>query len=110
VIIEIKLKGWNRQTLSIEGRFQVCQQILSTYIMFYASMWLFSNLQIECIQKVIKAFLWSDGKGKSKRHYVNWKWCYVGKELGGFGLKDLKLQGMALLAKWTVNSLEGNEP
>lgn len=30
--------------------------------------------------------------------------------MGGLGLKDLKLQGIALAAKWIFQALEGEEP
>lgn len=32
------------------------------------------------------------------------------KKAGGLGLKDLKVQGIALVAKWIFHALEGNEP
>ncbi|XP_059067540.1 uncharacterized protein LOC131858343 [Cryptomeria japonica] len=72
--------------------------------------WMFSNYQILEIQKAIRIFLWSNGKGNRKFHSVNWKWCHTDKTLGGLGLKDLKLQGIALAAKWIFHSLEGDSP
>ncbi|XP_059076993.1 uncharacterized protein LOC131876187 [Cryptomeria japonica] len=62
------------------------------------------------IQKAIRHFLWSDGKGNTKLHAVNWKWCHTKKSLGGLGLKDLRIQGIALAAKWIFHSLKGQEP
>ena len=58
----------------------------------------------------MKHFLWSDGKGNKKAHSVKWDWCHLEKGLGGIGLKDLRLQGMALASKWILQSLVGNEP
>lgn len=105
-----KLNKWHNRTLSLAGRIQVCQKILSFYNIYYSSAWMFSNYQILEIQKAIRSFLWSDGKGKKKMHDVKWEWCHVNKLLGGLGLKDLKLQGFALAAKWIFHSLDGNDP
>lgn len=42
-------------------------------------------------------------------HIVKWDWCHSDKLLGGLGLKDLKLQGIALAAKWIFHSMDGND-
>ncbi|XP_057851145.2 uncharacterized protein LOC131061466 [Cryptomeria japonica] len=77
-----KLNKWNHRLLSLAGR----------------------------VQKAIRHFLWSDGNGSRKAHSVKWDWCHLEKSLGGLGLKDLKLQGMALSSKWILQSLVGDEP
>jgi hypothetical protein len=105
-----KLNKWNNRFLSLVGRVQVFQKILSSYSIYYSSAWMFSNYQIMEIQKAIRHFLWSDGKGNKKAHSVKWGWCHLEKNLGGLGLKDLKLQGMALASKWIFQALEGDEP
>lgn len=105
-----KLNKWNHRLLSLAGRVQVCQKILSSYSIYYSSVWMFSNYQILEIQKAIRHFLWSDGNGSRKAHSVKWDWCHLEKSLGGLGLKDLKLQGMALASKWILQSLVGDEP
>ncbi|XP_057849360.2 uncharacterized protein LOC131060216 [Cryptomeria japonica] len=105
-----KLNKWHNRTLSLAGRIQVCQKIFSSYSIYYSSAWLFSNYQIQDIQSAIRSFLWSDGKGNKKCHAVRWAWCHVDKSFGGLGLKDLKLQGIALSAKWIFLSLNGDCP
>lgn len=50
---------------------------------------MFNDYQVLEIQKAIRNYLWSDGKGNKKLHSVNWNWCHVDKLLGGLGLKDL---------------------
>ena len=71
---------------------------------------MFSNYQIFQIQKAIRNFLWSDGKGIRKAHMVKWKWCHLDKKVSGLGLKDLRFQGISLASKWIFQALEGNEP
>lgn len=107
--IDKKLSKCNNRFLSLADRVQVCQKILSSYNIYYSSTWMFSNYQIPEIQKVVRQFLWSDGKGNNKLHVVNWKWCHIEKSLGGLGLKDLRIQGIVLVATWIFHSLEGQE-
>ena len=54
--------------------------------------------------------LWSDGLGNRKRHNVKWEWCCTPRKQGGLGTKDLKKQGRALISKWLIKAIEGNEP
>ncbi|XP_059076368.1 uncharacterized protein LOC131875743 [Cryptomeria japonica] len=105
-----KLNSWYNKTLLLAGRLQVCQKILSSYNIYYASAWMFNNYQIVEIQKAIRNFLWSDGKGNKKLHAVKWDWCRTDKIFGGLGLKDLKLQGIALASKWVSHCVDGEEP
>lgn len=72
-------------------------------------MWMFSNYQILEIQKVVRNFLWFDGKGNKMMHSIKWGWFHVGKNLGGIGLKYLRKEGVTLYAKWIFQAFEGNE-
>lgn len=69
--IDKKLNKWDNRVLSLAGRIQVCQKIISSYSLYYSSVWMFSNYQIYEIQKSIKRFLWSDGKGKERPTWSN---------------------------------------
>lgn len=71
--IENKLTKWYNSSLSLARRIQVCQKILSSYNIYYSSAWMLRNYQILEIQKAIRDFLWSDGKGKRKYHVVKWE-------------------------------------
>lgn len=71
--IESKLTKWNKHYLSLAGRLQVCQKILSSYSIYYASVWMFNNYQINEIHKTIRDFLWSDCRGHRKTHSVKWE-------------------------------------
>ncbi|XP_059072101.1 uncharacterized protein LOC131872684 [Cryptomeria japonica] len=105
-----KLNMWHNRAISFVGRLQVCQKILSSYNIYYSSAWMFSNYQIFEIQKAVRDFLWSDGQGKKKMHSVQWKWCCIDKLTGGLGLKDLRIQGISLAAKWIFHSMNGDAP
>ncbi|XP_059068871.1 uncharacterized protein LOC131859296 [Cryptomeria japonica] len=68
--LDTKLNKRNRHYLSLAGTIQVCQKILSSYSIYHASIWMFSNYKVNDIQKCIQQFLWSDGRGNKKRHSV----------------------------------------
>ena len=71
---------------------------------------MFNDYQVLEIQKAIRNYLWSSGKGNKKTHSIKWSWCHVDKLLGGLRLKDLKLSGLALASKWIFHTLEGEDP
>lgn len=73
-------------------------------------MWMFCNYQINDIHKVIRHFLWFDGKDNRKWQSIKWSWCCLDKKMGGLGLKYLRLQGISLPAKCIFQALEGDEP
>lgn len=108
--IENKHLKWQARVLSIAGRARVVQKVLSSYIIYYASSWLFAKYQTNTIEKNLRHFLWSDGHGNKKRHNVKWERCCYLEKLGGLGMRDIKNQGIALAGKWVLNSLEGSEP
>ncbi|XP_057840597.2 uncharacterized protein LOC131050442 [Cryptomeria japonica] len=108
--IHNKLNKWHNRSLSFAGRVQVCQKILSSYNIYYASAWMFNDYQVMEIQKAIRKYLWLDEKGNNKAHSVKWSWCHVDKLFGGLGLKDLRLSGLALAFKWIFHALEGDDP
>ena len=86
------------------------QKVLSSYTIYYASTWLLAKYQNTKIEKTLRHFLWLDGLGNKTRHSVKCEWCCYLKRLGGLGMRDIKKQGIALAAKWVLNSLNGNEP
>ena len=85
------------------------QKVLAAHHLYYALAWLFLSSQVNMIDKILRDFLWLDGKGNRKRHCVKWAWCFQEKKQGGLGLKDIKTQGYALASKWMVKALWGNE-
>ena len=98
---------WQTHSLSLVGRVQVVQKVLSSHHIFFASAWLFTKTRFGMLEKILKDFLWSDGLGSKKRHCVKWDWYYLPKQLGGLGIKDIKTQGIALVAKWILQRILG---
>ena len=108
--ISRKLAKWNSNLLSLPSRFQVFHKILSSYPIYFSSMWLFNQVQINSIQKIIRNFYWSDGSGVKKIHIVSWDRCTKSRAWGGLGLKDLKFQGVALVVKLIAKARDGEDP
>lgn len=76
--------------LSLAGRLQLVQKVLSSHAIYYASTWLFSSAQTNKLEKIMRDVLWFDGLGNRKRHNVKWEWCCTPRKQGGLGIKDLK--------------------
>ena len=88
--VERKHIKWQSHMLSLAGRLQLVQKVLSSHAIYYASTWLFSSAQTNKLEKIMRDVLWSDGLGNRKRHNVRWEWCCTPRKQGGLGIKDLK--------------------
>ena len=63
------------------------QKVLEAHHLYYASTWLFLSSQVNMIDKILRDFLWSDGKGNKKRHCVKMVLVLAREEAGWIGFK-----------------------
>ncbi|GJZ33072.1 RNA-directed DNA polymerase, eukaryota, reverse transcriptase zinc-binding domain protein [Tanacetum coccineum] len=104
--VKSRVMDWRNKALSYSGRLQLIASVLSSMQVYWASVFLLPKNVIYDINKLLKGFLWCQGeltKGKAK---VSWDSICKPKELGGLGIKDLKLWNEVLLVKqlWNVIS------
>lgn len=85
------------------------QKVLSSHHIYFSLTWLFTKSQFGMLEKILRDFLWSNGLGSKKTHCVKWEWCCLPKQLGGLGIKDIRIQGISLAAKWIFKAFWGNE-
>jgi hypothetical protein len=96
-----KLSAWKGSLMHHRGRLALIKSTLSA-IPVYTSIgvglqpWL-----IKVLEKIMKAFLWT-GTEEVKAGKCAVAWCRVKRSLalGGLGITDLILQGMALKIRW----------
>lgn len=71
----------------------------------------YSLIQLKVVDKIDQLrmnFLWAhDEQEKFKLHYFNWNLATNPKLAGGLGIKDLKMQNLALLGKKAWKVLQG---
>jgi len=55
---------------------------------------------INRLDSIRRNFLWNGNKERKGYHLVKWKALTFGKNLGGLGIKNLKIQSKTLRMKW----------
>lgn len=60
------------------------------------------------IVRIQREFLWGGTEGSRKISWVSWKVVYHPKDIGGLGVRDVRLVNLSLLAKWRWRLLEGD--
>ena len=94
--ISIRLKSWNRKTLSIGGKellVKIVVQAILTYVMGY-----FLLLKSLCneINSMICRYWWKHDRNMKRIH---WKQMCMAKNAGGMIFRDMQLFNLALLGK-----------
>lgn len=99
--VKSKVSNWKNRMLSYAGRLQLIVSILFSMHVYWASVFLLPKLVISDINKILKGFLWCQGKAK-----IAWKQVCKPKVEGGVGIKDLELWNETLMTKhlWNVAS------
>jgi hypothetical protein len=93
--------GWQRGLIGREGRLVLINSVVAAravhqMVVAEAPVWM-----LEEIIKWMRAFFWA-GKDEVQggQCLVAWRSICKPKELGGLGVKDLRLQGLALRVRW----------
>ncbi|GJV73508.1 RNA-directed DNA polymerase, eukaryota, reverse transcriptase zinc-binding domain protein [Tanacetum coccineum] len=102
--VKSRVMDWRNKALSYSGRLQLIVSVLSTMQIYWASVFLLPKNVIYEINKVLKGFLWCQGKLTKGKAKVSWGNICKPKEQGGLGIKDLELWNEVLLVKqlWNV--------
>jgi len=102
-----KLNSWGNKYISLGGRIVLINSILNAIPIFHLS---FFKMPVEVGKKIVRIqreFLWGGVAGGRKINWVNWNLVCQPKELGGLGVKDVRLMNLSLLAKWRWRLLDG---
>ncbi|KAJ4734117.1 RNA-directed DNA polymerase (reverse transcriptase)-related family protein [Rhynchospora pubera] len=99
--IETRLQGWKNCYLSRAGRVTLASSVLSAIPSYFMYVFLLPRWLTEAIDKARKRFIWStNNDGKHKTHLVAWDKLCMPKEVGGLGIKNIKIQNQAFLLRW----------
>ncbi|KAJ4813321.1 RNA-directed DNA polymerase (reverse transcriptase)-related family protein [Rhynchospora pubera] len=99
--IESRLQGWKNCYLSRAGRLTLASSVLSAIPSYFMSVFLLPRWLIDAIDKARKRFIWgTNNEGKHRTHLVAWDKLCMPKEVGGLGIKNIKLQNQAFLLRW----------
>jgi hypothetical protein len=102
VIATIKsyLESWKSRSLSFGGRVVLLNSVLSSLPVYYFSFFKAPSGTISTLETLFKSFLWGEGEGVRKVHWVKWETVCHPKDSGGLGVKDLNAFNLAFLGKW----------
>ncbi|KAJ4765864.1 RNA-directed DNA polymerase (reverse transcriptase)-related family protein [Rhynchospora pubera] len=97
--VNLKLASWKSALLSRAGRIVLASSVLSSIPIYFMSVFQLPAWVIKAIDKVRRIFIWQGTTGKGLP-LLSWSRVCLPKNLGGFGLIDLRLQNIALLLRW----------
>ncbi|XP_074305950.1 uncharacterized protein LOC141641178 [Silene latifolia] len=104
--IVARIRGWGTQHLTYAGRLTLVNSVLNTLHSYWASIFLIPNGILNRINNLCRNFLWKGSSDYKGAPNVNWDHCFLPKEEGGLGIKDIKKWNKALLGKyvwWLAN-------
>ncbi|KAJ4798488.1 RNA-directed DNA polymerase (reverse transcriptase)-related family protein [Rhynchospora pubera] len=99
--VQGKLAGWKSSLLSRAGRVVLAASVLSTIPVYFMTVFKLPVWVIKSLDRIRRNFVWgsSNNTGGSV-HLLSWDRVCLPKTLGGFGLRDLRLQNVSLLLRW----------
>ncbi|CAM0958165.1 unnamed protein product [Alopecurus aequalis] len=96
-----RLACWKAKWISLTGRLTLVSAVLSALPAYQLIALLHPKWLLKQLDKLRRAFLWAASDTVSGgKCLVNWKVVCIPKSLGGLGIPNLHLQGIALLVRW----------
>lgn len=96
---ENRLASWKFSLLNKAGRLTLVNSVLTALPNYMMTVYEFPKGVIKILEKKRRDFLWGDEKDKHKVYMFNKDKAKRRKNLGGLGVKDLKLQNTTLMGK-----------
>ncbi|KAG4954205.1 hypothetical protein JHK87_039799 [Glycine soja] len=97
---EARLNKWNQRSISMAGRITLINAVLIALPLFYLSFFRAPATVINRLTAIQRQFLWGGNFEGKKIAWVAWRQVCVSREMGGLGIKDIKVLNNALLIKW----------
>ncbi|GJW19115.1 putative reverse transcriptase domain, reverse transcriptase zinc-binding domain protein [Tanacetum coccineum] len=93
-----------KSTVLLQRRLQLCNSVISSMQVYWASVLSIPFGIIDDIQQLIRGFLWCNGEYKRGKSKVSWDVICLPKSEGGLGIRCLKVFNGALMAThiWNI--------
>ncbi|XP_028113957.1 uncharacterized protein LOC114312000 [Camellia sinensis] len=95
-----RLASWKRRYLSFAGRLTLIKSVLASLPIFYLSIFKMPEMVAKKMESIQSAFLWGGSDLRRKVHLVKWEDVSKSKNLGGLGVKRIRIMNVCLLLKW----------
>ncbi|GKD04846.1 putative reverse transcriptase domain, reverse transcriptase zinc-binding domain protein [Tanacetum coccineum] len=104
-----RIEDWNNKSLSFAKRLQLCQSVISSMHVYWASVLIIPKGIIHDIQQLIRGFLWCNGEYKRGKAKVAWDVICLPKYEGGLGIRSLEVFNFALMTTHIWNIVSNKE-
>jgi hypothetical protein len=95
-----RIAGWKGRLLSYAGRVTLLKAYLASVPIYLMSIIKFPKWAITMINSQMSHFLWNNNEESHKYHLANWQLVSQKKELGGFGIPDMRSLNLSMLSSW----------
>nr|GEX52460.1 hypothetical protein [Tanacetum cinerariifolium] len=104
--VQNRIGDWKNKSLSFAGRLQLCQSVISSMHVYWASVLVIPVGIIHEIKQLMCGFLWCNGELKKGRAKVAWADICLPKREGVLGLRSLEVFNLALMTThlWNIAS------
>ncbi|GJR90251.1 hypothetical protein Tco_0214262, partial [Tanacetum coccineum] len=93
-----RTNDWKNKSLSIAGRLQLVQSVISSMHVYWASVFILPTSILLDIEQIMRGFLWCQGSRKKGKSKVAWEVVCLPKDEGGLGIRRLDMFNKALMA------------
>ena len=94
-----KLQVWKAKLLTQAGRLVLIKAVLQAMPVYYMSTTVIPVSVIKALNALIRRFFWGSGDKARYLAYIAWDTICMPKEIGGLGVRDLKVVNEALIMK-----------
>jgi hypothetical protein len=96
-----KLPTWKGRLMHQSGRLALIKSTLLTMLIYSSIAFGWPPLMLKSLRKLMSAFLWSGtNMVQNAKHQVAWSQVQCPLLLGGLGVLDMRLLGVALRVRW----------
>ena len=82
------------------GRITLINVVLTALPLLYFSFFRAPSVVINRLSAIQRQFLWGGNREGKKIAWICWSQCCASTNMGGLGIKDIKILNNALLIKW----------
>ncbi|GAU30676.1 hypothetical protein TSUD_39000 [Trifolium subterraneum] len=104
-----RLSRWSGGHLSYGGRITLINSVLASLPLYFFSFFKAPICVLNQLVSIQRNFLWGGGMEEKKLCWVKWDHICLPRDVGGLGVKNLKLFNIALLSKWKWRCVNDSE-
>jgi hypothetical protein len=105
-----RLNSWGIKYVSLGGRIVLLNSVLNVIPIFYLSFLKIPAKVLKMVTRIQREFLWGGVGGARKVCWVKWRKVCQPRNKGGFGVRDVNMVNLSLLAKWKWHLLQEEQP